>query len=144
GYPLSIALYLFGTTLALRGLETSGRRAVALHAGAVAAYVLSTLLFEVTLVAILLSGLLYRLRAPWRAVLRRWPWDVATVALLGLLVTLRSSVGEQPRQSSFEGALDHAGTIFDQSLTLLTGTAIPLGGGHRWVLVVLVGVTVAG
>jgi hypothetical protein len=144
GYPLSIALYLFGTTLALRGLETSGRRAVALHAGAVAAYVLSVLLFEVTLVAILLSGLLYRVRAPWRSVLRRWPWDVTTVALLSLLVTLRSSVGEQPRQSSLEGALDHAGTIFDQSLTLLTGTAIPLGGGHRWVLVILVGVTLAG
>jgi hypothetical protein len=75
----AVCFYLLGAVVALHGLAAQGRRALLLHAGAVALYVLSVLTYEVAAIAILLSGLLYAVRAPWSSVMRRWAVDVVVV-----------------------------------------------------------------
>lgn len=70
---------LAGALIALRGLEQRGRRAVLVHAVALACYLASVLTYEAAAVAILLSGLLYRSRLDWRALRTRWAADAVVV-----------------------------------------------------------------
>ena len=112
---VSLSLLLGGLLLALKGLRERGRRAVVLHAAAVACYALSLLAYEVAIVAIASFVLVYRLRGPWRAAAARWFADLAAVGAVALYVRATtakelSTVGEQ---------IDRARTIQSHARTLL-------------------------
>ena len=120
---LGVVLYLLATLVALRGLRSGGRRAALLHAAALVLYVLSVLTYQVAAAAAMLSGLVYALRAPWRAVLPRWALDVVAVGAATALVAFNA-----PRRiQTLESQLDHALEIARQSFSLLAWTAWPLG-----------------
>ena len=121
---LGVVLYLLATLVALRGLRAgSARAAVALHAGALALYVLSVLTYQVAAPLGLLSGLVYALRAPWRSVLPRWGLDIVAVAAATALVAFNA-----PRRiQTIDSQLAHALDIARESLSLLAWTAVPLG-----------------
>jgi hypothetical protein len=77
---VAICFFLVGAVVALAGLDAGGRRAVALHTGAVTLFVASVLTYEIAAAAALLAGVLYLTRAPWRRVWPRWAADVVAVA----------------------------------------------------------------
>lgn len=120
---LAIAAYALGTVLALRGLETAGRRRRPLTAGAVLLYVVSVLTYEVTAAPILLAVLLYCTRVPWREALRRWRIDVAAVAGALVVVGLSTTRGMQ----SPLGQLEHALEIGRGAVALVALAASPFG-----------------
>jgi hypothetical protein len=135
----AIALYLAGSVLALKGLAAHGRRAVLLHAGAIALYVLSVMTYEIAAGAILLSVFLYRLRGSWRAALTRWACDVAAVVLVLLLVTSGTWNDPQP----FGTTVRHARTVADQAGTVMADVTVPFGDPVTGVVIALL-VLVAG
>ena len=135
----AIALYLAGSVLALKGLAAHGRRAVLLHAGAIALYVLSVMTYEIAAGAILLSVFLYRLRGSWRAALSRWACDVAAVVPVLLLVTSGTWNDPQPLGTT----LRHARTVADQAVSVLADIAVPFGDPATGVVIALL-VAVAG
>lgn len=120
---LGVVLCLVGALTALSGLRARGGRAVALHAGAVSLYVLSVLTYQVAAPPAMLFGLVYSLRAPWRAVLPRWAIDAAAVALATAVVALNA-----PRRiQTLDAQLEHALDIVGQCFSLLAWTAFPFG-----------------
>ncbi len=123
GAQLSISLYLLGLIVALRGLRLRGVRAIGVHAVAVSLYIASLLEYEICAVAMLSSVLLYRLRAPWRDALRRWPVDIAAVTLT-LLYMQR---GRVQVVHPFHDQVTHARVIAAQARALLASLGIPNG-----------------
>ena len=88
-----LAFYFAGVLFALRGVRHSGRAAIAYHVGALACYALSLMVYEVTVAAIAVSVLVYRLRAPWRPSVYRWIPDLAVVGVAALY--LRSTTNKE-------------------------------------------------
>jgi hypothetical protein len=154
----AVCFYLLGAVVALHGLAAQGRRSLLLHAGAVALYVLSVLTYEVAAIAILLSGLLYAVRAPWSAVMRRWAVDVVVVGATLLWAAgetreARGVAGVRARLSDVPPFAEDAWSILRSSfepfglpLWVLIGAAavaaaVLLARGHpraetrRWLLV---------
>lgn len=127
---VAVSLYLLGAVVALRALAASGsegtrlRRAAALHAVAVALYVLSVLTYELTAGAVLVSAVLYARRASWRRALSRAALDAAAVGGALVMVVANTPRAVQPLAT----ALEHAGAIASESLTLLASAAVPYGG----------------
>jgi hypothetical protein len=94
---IAICFFLLGATVAILGLARSGWRAAAIHAVAVALYVMSALTYEVAAGAAMLSGGLYLTRAPWSAVRFRWLVDaVAVGAAIGYSAVVTSRVRYVP------------------------------------------------
>ena len=94
---LAICFFLLGSIVAIRGLSRRGRSAAALHAGAVALYLMSALTYEVAAGAAMLSGVLYLTRAPWQAVRIRWLVDAVAVGIaIGYSAVVTSSVRYVP------------------------------------------------
>lgn len=90
---VAVCAYLLGTTLALRGLRLSGRRAIVVHGAALVLYLLSLLVYEVAGFAIALSIILYRTRASFRHAALPWLGDVAlVVGVLGVSALFTSRV----------------------------------------------------
>ena len=118
---LAVCFYLLGTLLAVRGLHRSGRRALAVHAGAISLYLLSVLTYEVTALAILGSGLLYAACSTRPAALRRWPWDVAAVGTALALVGLNTPREVRPPSE----LVVRAGAFADEGLSVLAAAAMP-------------------
>jgi hypothetical protein len=121
---LTIAIFIGGLLLALRGLRSSGRPALLYHAGALALYAASLLTYELTFGAILLTGLVYRLRAPWRRVIPRWGADLVLVAV-GLVYVhgVRGSAGIVSTHQQIENAK----TFQHEARTLLSSLGITNG-----------------
>ena len=120
---LGIVFYLLGTVLAVRGLAASGRRAWLFHAGGVGLYLLAVWTYEATAGPILLSLLLYRLRAAWRPALARWLVDVAVIG--ASVVVLGSRSWHEPQPLSAQ--VDHAMRIAREALSILSSAALPIG-----------------
>ena len=119
----SIALWLGGLLIALRGISTGGRAGAAWHGLALAFYFLSVITYEIAAGAIGLSVLAYALFArSWRPALYRWPADVAVVALPVVFIVLKNT--RQSTQSA-DGAVAHAHQIWDESWTLMGGSLWP-------------------
>ncbi len=127
-----LAFYFAGLLLALRGVRLSGRAAVVYHAGALACYALSLMVYEVTAVAIAASVLVYRLRALWRPSVYRWIPDLAVVGVSALY--LRSATGKETLPLA--ELPDRARQIQSQARSLLG--ALGLQDGHRRLPVPLV------
>jgi hypothetical protein len=135
---LAIALYLLGTAVALRGLATTGRRSAALHAAAVALYLLSVMSYEIAAGAVLFSALLYGIKSSPRRALSRWAVDVVATGLLLVFVTSNSWNKAQP----LETQLDHARLIIRQAATVFALSAIPLDAHRTTTVLTLAVITV--
>jgi hypothetical protein len=131
-----IACYLLGTVVALHGLAAHGRRALALHAGALVLYALSVMFYEIAAGAILLSVVLYRWRAAWRPALERWLADVVVIGTI--LITVTSGSWNEPQP--FGTVIRHAGTTADEAFVLLARMAEPYGDPSTALVTVALGV----
>jgi hypothetical protein len=120
---LAIAIYIGGVLLALRGFRSSGRSAVLFHGGALAAYTTSFLMYEVTAGAILLTGLIYLLKAPWRRVVPRWGADLLLLGSGLLYVRAVKSGG----LATVDQQLDNVRLFQREARTLLTHLGITDG-----------------
>ncbi len=134
--PLATALATLGFAIALRAFAAEGDRRLLLHTVSLATFVASLLLYEIALPVMLASVLLYRLRVPWREAAARWAIDCAVLLPLVLTVTRASSSSAETQD--VHGAWDHAMTIADQALTLLTTIVLPFGS-DRWYVLALIG-----
>jgi hypothetical protein len=135
---LCLATAAAGLILALRSLRATGRRALALQAGACALYAASMLIAETMVPAIGLSVLIYLTRVDWRRAVRAW----MPVAVLTGIAAIHYAVSAPPRRVAAAGDqtyLQHARTLADQALTLLAGTLVPFAHSRAWVLVGLLG-----
>lgn len=125
---LSILLVLLGALLALHGLRQPGKRAAVLHAGAVVLYLLGLMTYEAVAPAILVSGLLYRLRSPWRSALPRWAVDASAAVLVLAVVTSRTfyEVPSQPPGESARAQLPLLGILGGDYLLMLNAVGADL------------------
>lgn len=92
-FPIQVAavLYLAGALVALHGLAATGRRAIAWHAGAAVLFFAAVLTYELVAGLIVVTALLYLLRAGWRPAARRLPADLAAIALALAIIAPRAS-----------------------------------------------------
>jgi hypothetical protein len=120
---LSISFALAGVWVALAGLSRNSWR---WHIGAVSLYLLSILTYEVTLAFIAGVGLLYVLRAGWRASRAPWAVDLAVVVAGGIWVGTHTA----RTASGLSGDISHLKSIVTQGGTLLGRTVQPLGAQH--------------
>lgn len=135
---LSIGLAFTGLWLALEGLR---RRSLRLHLCAAGLYLISILTYEVTLPCIAAAGLLYTLRAGWRAARVRWAIDLVVVLVGGFWV------GTQTNHESFGVSADlkHLQEIVTTGGTIVGRTLIPVGMQRTTLaLIVLLIVAAAG
>jgi hypothetical protein len=89
--------------------------------------------YESVLPFVLLSVLVYRLRYPWRAAVRRWIPDVVLGLLVYVTVTRRVVSPTQPLGDT----IDHGRTIADAARRILTDAVFPFGSGWIWTIVVV-------
>jgi hypothetical protein len=129
---LAISLALAGFALALCAFRAHGRRRLTLHALSLTAFASSLLLYEAMLPLMLASVLLYRLRVPWEAAIKRWGADCVLLIPLVVMVT-RSDSSEWETQSA-AGTWDHATVFWDQAQTLLATVLLPFGTDDRYAL----------
>lgn len=137
GSPAAITLAILGFVCAIRAFEAQGRKGLVLHAASLALFVCSALLYESVLFVMLGSCLLYRLRVPWRAALRRWFGDVL---VLGVVALLLQAKGSARGQQDLPGMFSHAVTMADQALTVFATVALPLGDFDRGAILLLLAV----
>jgi len=137
---LGVGLYACGVLLTLRGLRLRGRDSYAWHLGGLACYAASLLTYEVAMGGVLVGVLLYRLRVPWRAALRRWVFDLALIVpeVVYLHHTKAASV-------SVGHLVDRARLLQGEGRILLTHLGIETGGARIpfWAFVLVVAVALA-
>jgi hypothetical protein len=135
--PLSIALALGGFWVALTGLS---RCSWGWHATALLLYLASILAYELTLPLILAAGIVYTLRAGWRAARWRWAADACVAFAGGLWVGTHTT-----RTVSGPSAyLHHGREIVEGGGTLLARSFLPVGeNSHTGVMLALVGLLLA-
>jgi hypothetical protein len=131
---LVIAASLVGIILALRALESSGPRAIALHAASLTLYTAGILSYEIFAVAAPLTGLLYLRAVGWRRARGRWALDVATVcaALLFARTVLPIDVATPSRTQSLAGMAAHVVLIASQGARLAGAATLPIAGISPW------------
>ncbi len=131
---LAIAAFLLGAMLALRALQSSPRRALALHGASLSLYVASIVSYEVFAVVGCLTGLLYVHVVGVRRARARWAVDVVVIALT-LAVTrlaLPIDIATPSRMQPFAGMISHAGLIAVRGVQLAGSAALPVGGLGAW------------
>lgn len=129
GSQLSLALFFFGLTLALRAFSADdSKRRLRLHVASWSLYVLSACYAEVALPLMGVVVLVYLTRAPLARSLRRWAFDLIIV-IIGYLATssfVNSTAGFSKLPRSMWG--EHARLLSEQALTIfarmLTQSAI--------------------
>jgi len=147
---LAIVGALLGVILALRALESSGARALALHVASLALYVASIACYEVFAVAGCLAGLLYVRAVGFRRARLRWALDVLAIGatLAFVRVALPVDIATPSRTQSLAGMAAHAGSIAVQGMRLAGAAALPVAAGDvvwSWVgAALLVAVLAAG
>jgi hypothetical protein len=145
GSQLSLALFFFGLTLALRAFSATGINRSRLHVASWSLYVLSALYAEVALPLMAVCVLVYLTRARLVTSLRRWAFDLIVVVgcYLGTLSFVNSTAGFNKLPRSMWG--EHARLLGDQALTIFTRAVTQSAEGTRLpVLVVLAVLAVAG
>jgi hypothetical protein len=132
---LAISAALLGVILALRALQSAGRRALALHAASLALYVTSILSYEVFAVAGCLAGLLYAHVVGLRRARLRWALDVLVIGatLAFARVALPIDVATPSRTQSLAGMIHHAGLIVARGARLVGASAVPVAGVSPWI-----------
>jgi hypothetical protein len=140
---LAIAIALVGFVVGLRAFREEGRRRFALHAVSVALFAISVAFYEIALVPMLASVLVYRVRVEWRVAARRWLADCAV--LVPLVTLLKSSSDEAFPRQDLAGMWRHVELIWSESHDLFTSVVLPLdtGAWQAGALVALVPVAAA-
>ena len=121
---LAVILFLTGLIVAVLGLRTSGRRAVALHIAAIALYLLSIMTYQLTFGLVLASGLVYLAEMPCRAALYRWGADVGTIVVGGSIAISRTAKSHGIHLHRLEHVYR---TAFDLLPAAATGKASSIG-----------------
>jgi hypothetical protein len=131
---LVIAASLVAAIIALSAVESSGRRALALHAVSLSLYTLGVLTYEVVAAAIPLAGLLYVRAVGFRRARARWALDVVAVcaALVVARTLLPIDVATPSRTQSLAGMAAHIGLIARQGARLAGAAALPVDGISPW------------
>lgn len=148
GYnQLAVVLWLGGLLVALRGLRSSGLRALLLHVAALTLYAAGIAVYELVAGPVLVSVAFYLHRTAggriaWRAMAPRWVADIAvTAATLAAVVALALERSVARWQDQIPFAAEVAG----ESVTLLGFAAVPFAQPWRWaILVVVVAILAAG
>jgi hypothetical protein len=132
---LAISAALLGVILALRALQGTGGRALALHAASLALYVASILSYEAFAVAGCLAGLLYAHVVGLRRARLRWALDVLVigVTLAFARFVLPIDVATPSHTQSPAGMIHHAGLIVARGARLLGAAALPVTGISPWI-----------
>jgi hypothetical protein len=132
---LAISAALLGVILAVRALQSTGRRAAALHAGSLALYVASILSYEAFAVAGCLVGLLYARVVGLRRARARWALDVLVIAVTLAVArfALPIDVATPSRTQPLAGMIHHAGLILARGARLVGGAALPVAGLSPWI-----------
>jgi hypothetical protein len=132
---LAITASLLGLILALRAFQSSGGRALALHAASLALFVVSILSYEVFAVAGSLAGLLYVHAVGLRRARVRWASDVAAIGLTLLVsrTALPIDVATPSQMQSLGGMTAHLGLIARAGVQLAGVAALPVAGISPWV-----------
>ncbi len=145
GSQISLALFFFGLTLALRAFSATGRRRLRLHGASWSLYVLSACYAEVALALMGVCILVYLTRTSLAKALSRWAFDLVVV-IVGYVATsafVSSTAGFVKLPQSMWGY--HARLIGDQALTIATGMLDQSSGAIRVpVLIALAGLALAG
>ena len=144
---LAVVLWLVGLLIALRGLRSTGLRAVLWHAAALVLYAGGIAIYELVAGPVLVSVAFYvhrdvRRRIAWKGMALRWVADIAVTAAV-LLAVLALAL---PRFIiPWNQRLDFAQVILDESVSLLGFAAVPFAQPDRMlVLGVLLGVLLVG
>ncbi len=132
---LAIAAALLGMMLALRALQSSGARSLALHAASLGLYIASICSYELFAVAGCLAGLLYARVVGLRRARTRWALDVVAIVLTLALTraVLPIDVATPSRTEPASGMVAHSGLIILRGTELLGAAALPIGGVSPWV-----------
>ncbi len=136
---IALILFFVGVVVALKGLRTPGRRGIALHGVAVAFYVASLLLYEVTAGPMLVLVFVYALVAPWRLALRLWLIDLVA---LGATLAYSASITDKPL-GTFGEQLRHVPELASGAAALFVTSALPIDA-PRWIVPVLTAAVLAG
>jgi hypothetical protein len=117
---LAVTFFLLGLTLAVRALRSRSR---ALTAASLLLYLVAAWTYEIVTIAVLASVAVYWLVAPRRDALRRFALDLVVVGVA--LAIVASGTTRTPL--SLSGQMRHAGTIAEQSFSLLARALVPVG-----------------
>lgn len=143
GSQFALALFFFGLTLALRAFRATGRSRMRLHVGSWLLYVASALYAEVALPLIVAAILVYLTRAPLKASLRRWAFDLPIV-IVGYLAT-SSFVSERKGYVRLPSSMwgEHAHLLADQALSIFTMMLVPFWKDRGGVLIAMAVLAIA-
>jgi hypothetical protein len=138
---LVAGMYFCGLVLALRGLDSSSRRArISYHAGALALYLAAISMYELVATVAIVSGVFYVWRGGLRRGLKLFAVDLtAIVLLLGYTV----SQSKIDKSTSLSESVEHARAIFDQGWSVFAASAEPFGNPSHAVVLAALGVAVA-
>ncbi len=121
---IAVCLYLVAATLGLRSIEESGAKTRSMRRWALALYIAGSLTYPITIVAVILTPALYRLRAPWG---RAWRAG-APPAAAGLAVLIYVSLTTTKPAQPLDDQLRHGATIGEEWLSLLAQAVVPVEG----------------
>jgi len=113
---LALCFYFAGVLIALRGLHARRWRAAGAHAAALLLYALALLTYEAVAGPVLLSGLLYAVRGPWRAAWTRWLSD--GLVGIGVLAWSRAATSHVRGTTTFDQFVADVPTFAQQALEL--------------------------
>jgi hypothetical protein len=132
---LSITIMGLGLLVALIGLR---RHSWWWHVGAAALYLTSILTYEIALPLIACLGVLYWLRAGWRAARFRWLSD------LGVVLIGAAWVGAHTKRttSGLAGDFEHLKQIITAGGTIVGRAGMPLGSSHTATVLVTLGLVI--
>ena len=130
---VAVIAYFLGSIAVLRAFALWHARrpeAIMLHLLGAALYLVSILTYEVAAAAILVSGLLYRTRVPWRALRARWALD-AVLVLVPLVISLRVTSRVRHVGSLNERVTDLPHFV-GQGLSLFASIFVPRDLSSSW------------
>jgi hypothetical protein len=117
---LAVTFFLLGLTLAIRALRSGSRP---LTAASLALYLLAAWTYEIVAIGVLAAVAVYWLVAPGRPAKRRFVLDVVVVGVALALV----AAGTTRTPLSAADQVRHAGTIGEQSFSVLARSLVPVG-----------------
>lgn len=125
---LAVVFLLLGIIVALHGLRLAGRRAVAVHFGAIGCYALALLTYEIVAGVILVVGVLYVLHSAWRAA--RWRWALDVVAA-GVALGFVGAVTNKTAATGAAALMRQTALLAGQSLALVGSLGVVPRGTTR-------------
>src|SRR3954449_7393495 len=117
---LAVTFFLLGLTLAVRALRSGSRW---LTAASLGLYLLAAWTYEIVAIGVLAAVAVYWLVAPGRAALRRFALDVVVVGIALAVVAAGTTRTPLPLADQVK----HAGTLVEQSFSLLARALVPVG-----------------